>query len=133
MSGELPDVGALRCAGVAVALCSRPRICGSPSMKKSICLLAATILVGCASHPAPVAAPRQVKVDATNVADVQHAGYKIVDKDGQKLYCRRDLVTGSRVKFNTTCLTEEELAMQAMRVEQGLERNNALPQTGSGR
>jgi hypothetical protein len=95
--------------------------------------VAVAALAGCAGHPAmqagatpqpvpsaPVAAgqagavadtkgTRQVPVDASNVADVQAAGYKIVNKDGEKLYCRRDPITGSRVQFQTTCLTAQEL------------------------
>jgi hypothetical protein len=54
-------------------------------------------------------AARQVPVDASNVADVQAAGYKVVNKDGEKLYCRKDPIIGSRVQFQTTCLTAQEL------------------------
>jgi hypothetical protein len=52
---------------------------------------------------------RQVPVDASNVAEVQRAGYKVVNKDGQKLYCRTDPITGSRLEKRTQCLTEQEL------------------------
>jgi hypothetical protein len=99
----------------------------------SACFLAVAAMSGCAGHPQqPVAsAPRaiasapptagqtaasadaktvrQVPVDASNAADVQAAGYKIVNKDGEKLYCRKDPITGSRVQFQTTCLTAQEL------------------------
>ena len=54
-------------------------------------------------------AVRQVPVNASNAADVQAAGYKIVNKDGEQLYCRKDAITGSRVEFQTTCLTAQEL------------------------
>ena len=84
------------------------------------------VVAGCAGHPAqatpaagqPAAAPaatatgpatRQVPVTLANVAEVQRAGYKIVNKDGQKLYCRTDPITGSRVQTHTQCLTEQEL------------------------
>jgi hypothetical protein len=84
------------------------------------------IVAGCAGHPeqaapaagqpavAPAAtakgpATRQVPVTLANVAEVQRAGYKIVNKDGQKLYCRTDPITGSRVQTHTQCLTEQEL------------------------
>jgi hypothetical protein len=100
----------------------------------SMCWVAVAALAGCAGHPAmpggtssqpvagaPVATGRaaataadtngahQVPVDSSNVADVQAAGYKIVNKDGEKLYCRKDPITGSRVQFQTTCLTAREL------------------------
>jgi hypothetical protein len=49
-----------------------------------------------------------VKLDSSNIVEAQRAGYKVVDKDGQKLYCKRDLNTGSHVRYTTACLTEEE-------------------------
>jgi hypothetical protein len=54
-------------------------------------------------------AAHQVAVDASNAAEVQAAGYKIVNKNGEQLYCRKDPITGSRVQFQTTCLTAQEL------------------------
>ena len=97
----------------------------------SACLLGVSlallgVVAGCAGHPVqatpaagqPAAAPaatatgpatRQVPVTLANVAEVQRAGYKIVNKDGQKLYCRTDPITGSRVQTHTQCLTEQEL------------------------
>jgi len=71
--------------------------------------LAALALASCAGNASkepPV--ERQVKVDASNIVEAQQAGYKVVDKDGQKLYCKRDLNTGSHVRYTTSCLTEEE-------------------------
>ena len=101
-----------------------------------VCILVAT-LAGCAGqpeHPAAAApqpvvatakAPvtRQVPVDASNVAEVQRAGYKVVNKDGEKLYCRSDNPTGSRVRTVTTCLTEQEL------FDQMHETQNAMSMT----
>jgi hypothetical protein len=71
-------------------------------------MAAALVLAACASKPQEPAAERQVKVDSSNIVEVQKAGYKIVDKDGQKLYCKRDLNTGSHVRYTTSCLTEAE-------------------------
>ena len=99
----------------------------------SIGILVAVAIVGCAGHPeqagpaagqpVAVAAPaasapaattngaatKQVPVTLANATEVQHAGYKIVNKDGQKLYCRTDPITGSRLQTRTQCLTEQEL------------------------
>jgi carboxypeptidase C (cathepsin A) len=75
----------------------------------------ALALAACASPPPPAPAPtvtRQVKIDNANVEDVQHAGYTIVNKDGEKLYCRTDAITGSRVQTRTSCLTEREMSEQ---------------------
>ncbi len=86
----------------------------------SVCMLIAAI-AGCAGHPQqsgpaagqPVAqqpaATKQVPVTMANATEVQHAGYKLVNKDGEKLYCRTDPITGSRLQTKTQCLTEQEL------------------------
>jgi hypothetical protein len=69
------------------------------------CVLAACLLVGCASKP-PVT--KQVPVNASNVAEAQAAGYKIVNENGKVLNCRKEQQTGSHVRFRTSCLTQEE-------------------------
>lgn len=82
-------------------------------MRISICLVAVAV-VGCAAQPSPSPTPvtRQVRIDNSNVEAVQHAGYIIVNKDGEKLYCRTDTITGSRVQTHTSCLTEREMMAQ---------------------
>lgn len=75
----------------------------------AVCLIATAALAACAGQPKQPPVTRQVPVDASNVAEVQRAGYKIVNKDGEKLYCRTDPITGSRVQTRTQCLTEQEL------------------------
>ncbi len=73
-------------------------------------VLAVSILVGCASAPQPTAPPvtKQVKIDGTNVAEAQAAGYKVVNEKGKTLLCRKEPVTGSHVRFKTSCLTAQE-------------------------
>jgi hypothetical protein len=44
-----------------------------------------------------------------NLADLKVAGYRIENRNGEKLYCRKDNETGSRVKGNTFCLTRAQL------------------------
>jgi hypothetical protein len=114
----------------------------------SVCFFAvatAAVIVGCAGHPTQptAAAPppvtsqpaittqvaasnapvtRQVPIDASNVAAVQQAGYKLVNKDGAKLYCRTDPVTGSRVRTVTTCLTEQELFDRMHEMQQAMDQ-----------
>jgi hypothetical protein len=78
---------------------------------RSILCTAAIMIAGCAGHPAanPAdSAPRQVKVDASNIVEVQKAGYTIVNKNGRKLYCTKDPKTGSHIQTTTACLTEQE-------------------------
>jgi hypothetical protein len=36
-------------------------------------------------------------------------GYKVIEKNGEKLYCSKRLATGSHLKQQQTCLTQKEL------------------------
>ena len=76
-------------------------------------VLAACVLLGCASKPAGPPETKQVKVDGSNVAEAQAAGYKIVNEDGKTLFCRKELLTGSHVRYKTSCLTEQEWKQMA--------------------
>jgi hypothetical protein len=71
--------------------------------------LVAVLVTGCAST-APKEPPQTkvVPVDASNIAEAQAAGYKVVNKDGQDLLCRKELLTGSHARYRTSCLTPEE-------------------------
>jgi len=105
------------------------------------CVLAA-LVVGCASTESVQSAPpatktvakeetKQVKLDKSNMAEAQAAGYKIVDKNGTKLYCRKELETGSHVRYRTSCLTQEEwaeLAQTSRDNVQGMARRIPPPQ-----
>jgi hypothetical protein len=86
------------------------------------CSLLMTLAACASTPPAPepsahVAQPAKgtaqpgdarVKLDASNIAEAQAAGYKLVTKNGEKLYCRKDRLTGSHLQTKTTCLTEAE-------------------------
>jgi hypothetical protein len=76
-------------------------------------MLAVVALAGCAGKatkeaPTTPTADRQVPVDSSNIVEAQKAGYKIVNENGKTLYCKKDLNTGSHVRYTTTCLTEQE-------------------------
>jgi len=76
-------------------------------------------VAACAPNPPKPATPAAEQVSSQAVKDagltgdkivaLQHAGYKIVDQNGQKLYCSTDPKTGSRIQKDNTCLTEKEL------------------------
>jgi hypothetical protein len=84
----------------------------------ALCLLAA----GCAASPeAPEptavlaqAEPEKAAAAANDpvdtVQEARKAGYRIVNEGGKTLYCREQKKTGSRLRKETICLTEEELA-----------------------
>src|SRR5689334_16719445 len=54
------------------------------------------------------ASPLEGELDAEKIMAAQRAGYKIQNENGQQLLCRRDLQTGSRVRYKTSCLTARE-------------------------
>ncbi|MDB6092145.1 MAG: hypothetical protein JWN85_4929 [Gammaproteobacteria bacterium] len=98
--------------------------------------LIAVALAGCASHPGAAPTPsetHQVKIDASNVEAVQKAGYKLVNRDGEKLFCRTDPITGSRLQLRTTCLTEQELYDQMNATQQSMGRVSTRVAPPSGR
>jgi hypothetical protein len=94
-------------------------------------LFAVAAVAGCAGNAERAApmAERQVPIDATNIVEVQKAGYKIVNEDGRTLYCKRDLNTGSHVRKTTTCLTEQEWTQMIDASRRGVEamRRERLP------
>ena len=95
--------------------------------------LAVIAVAACAGKP-PQEAPaeRKVHVDSSNIVEVQKAGYKIVTKDGQKLYCKRDLNTGSHLRYTTSCLTEQEWTAMGDAARRGVEtiRRTQAPMQG---
>jgi len=87
-------------------------------MKQAV-LSVALLLAACASSPptgpAAVGSLAPANEEEEILLAVQEAvdkGYKVVTENGQTLYCRKDLKTGSRVQSNLTCLTEGQLAAQ---------------------
>ena len=87
-------------------------------MKQAV-VFPALLLVACASPQPTVPATAGSLAPANEEEEIRLAvqeavqkGYKVVTEDGQTLYCRKDLKTGSRVQSNLTCLTENQLAAQ---------------------
>jgi hypothetical protein len=102
-------------------------------MRAFIALCSVALVAGCATGPKAPAEEHVVPLDATNIVPAQRAGYKIVNKDGQKLYCKRSLNTGSHLRYTTTCLTEkewEELADDSKRSIQAMKRD-LIPKQGT--
>lgn len=99
-------------------------------MRVLFALSAVVFIAGCASTPKEPAAERRVPIDATNIVPAQKAGYKVVNKDGQTLYCKRSLNTGSHLRYSTSCLTEkewEDLADASKRSVDAMRRDSIPP------
>lgn len=87
-------------------------------------VLGAALLCACAGQPtanAPVSSVAKAsqkftapvdasgKIDAESLANAKKMGFTPVNKDGEVLYCRNDLKTGSRVERETVCMTLAEI------------------------
>lgn len=99
--------------------------------KVSIAALAIACMA-CQSTPRQAPAPKRVKLDASNIAEAQTAGYKVIDDHGNKLYCRKELTTGSHVRFTTSCLTEAEWRELGERSRQSVQEMGRRPATPRG-
>lgn len=65
-----------------------------------------------AAPAAPAAAPHVVPVSqlsAEEIVNLKRLGYKLVDENGETLYCHTDTKLGSRLQHDNTCLTEREM------------------------
>lgn len=62
-----------------------------------------------ANAPAPASAEeRQQRVEGL----ARREGYRRMDRDGQRLYCKEEEMTGSRVRRQRTCYTEDQLELE---------------------
>jgi len=101
---------------------------------KAIFFACALVIAGCASQPSSTAPPTanaqpqepvsDSELQKQRLADAMKRGYRLVNTDGQELYCRSDWATGSRIQKTTVCLTAQQLDEIHLRNEQSLEQQN---------
>ncbi len=70
-------------------------------------LAGALVLAGCASQPPGTLSEHDA--DAQRVALALKHGYKVVNSDGEVMYCRSDFATASHIQKNTVCLTAKQM------------------------
>ena len=116
-------------------------------MRTLLIMFAALGLIACSSQPRSPAAPEAIAQAAAPAAPAQPAapaaaaaalnttpggvripyGYKVVVKDGQEMYCRKETILGSRFP-QTICLNEDglrELDARGESVRRNLDRSSA--------
>ena len=78
---------------------------------RALMLLTAILMAGCASQPTKTAsnAGQLATTDAQRLAIAKNLNLKVIDKDGQQVFCRSNLVTGSHLQRDTTCYTADQL------------------------
>ena len=93
---------------------------------RALTLLTAILGAGCASQVTnpqiASSAGRLQTTDAGRLATAKNLNLKLVDKDGQQLFCRSNFETASRIRRDTACYTADELdkleALQRRDLEQ---------------
>jgi hypothetical protein len=103
---------------------------------RALLLLTAILGAGCASQPANPPAPSRTGVpaitDAQRLALAKNLNLKVVDKDGQQVYCRSNYHTASRIERDTTCYTADELDKLEAQQQRELDQLNTRPNTVKG-
>lgn len=89
------------------------------TVMKLVMLGTAAAFAGCASQPQPPSPPVAVKAvpsaapAAAGVAAEKktstYFGYKLTVVNGTEIYCRNDLITGSRTEKHQVCYTKTQL------------------------
>jgi hypothetical protein len=103
---------------------------------RALILLTAILAAGCTSQPtnpqtASSAAPLAL-TDAGRLAAAKNLNLKLVDKDGQQLFCRSNFVTASRIQRDTTCYTADQLDKLEAQQQRELDQLNNRPNTVKG-
>jgi hypothetical protein len=77
-------------------------------------MVAATPVAAAPIAPAPYVAANggvapTYDIDAQRRAAAKNLNLKVINKDGQELYCRSNLMTGSHIQRDTRCFTAQEV------------------------
>jgi hypothetical protein len=89
-------------------------------------LLTVILGAGCASQATnpqgrSSAAPPAIN-EAQRLQIAKSHNLKIVDKDGQQLFCRSNFVTASRIEHDTTCYTADQLEQMEAQTTRDMDR-----------
>ena len=99
-------------------------------------LLTAMLVAGCASQPTNPQTTSSggaiAASDAQAMALAKNLNLKVIDKDGQQLYCRSNFVTASRIQRDTTCYTADQLDKMEAQQQRELDQLNNRPANSKG-
>jgi hypothetical protein len=99
-------------------------------MRNLVLIAVLCAVAGCAGQP--TAPKEETKVAGKKVIPERVKGpYKVVMKGDKKLYCTKELSTGSKTNFRTICMTPEEYADMERQAQEGM-RALRGPNTPSG-
>jgi hypothetical protein len=94
-------------------------------------ILMPLILAGCAAQGPPAAfispsgaAAPTADIEAQRLAAAKNLNLKVMNKDGQVLYCRANLVTGSHIQRDTRCYTAEQVDRMQYQAQRDFEQSS---------
>jgi hypothetical protein len=103
---------------------------------RALMLLTVILGAGCASQPTnPQTASSGGAIaasDAQRLALAKNLNLKVIDKDGQQLYCRSNFITTSRIQRDTTCYTADQLDKMEAQQQRELDQLNNRPNNIKG-
>lgn len=102
---------------------------------RALMLATAVLIGGCANQPSspstplssPAAAAPTADIQAQRVAQARNLNLKVVNKDGQQLFCRSNFMTTSRIQRDTTCYTADQLDKLEAQQQRELDQINNQP------
>jgi hypothetical protein len=102
-------------------------------------LVTAMLIGGCASQPAtpptlssPAAAAPTADIAAQRLAQARNLNLKVMNQDGQQVFCRSNYMTTSRIQRDTTCYTADQLDKMEEQQQRELDRLNSTPNNIKG-
>ena len=98
---------------------------------RALMLVTAMLIGGCASqatNPQTASSGGAIAAsDAQRLALAKNLNLKVIDKDGQQLYCRSNFITTSRIQRDTTCYTADQLDKMDAQQQRELDQMNNQP------
>ena len=113
-------------------------------MRKKTVSLAGLVLfavAGCAGNPSgpqpeDVVTTKYAATETPEASTLDEAlrlGYKIVDEDGRRLYCKETAKLGSRLQKERTCMTEDEFLVARESSQRNFEHMKKYRQPPQGK
>ena len=106
---------------------------------RALLLVTGMLCGGCASQPAtpptlpsPAAAAPTADIEAQRLAQARNLSLKVVNKDGQQLFCRSNYMTTSRIQRDTTCYTADQLDRMEAQQQRELDQLGNRPNNIKG-
>jgi hypothetical protein len=83
-------------------------------MKLLLIGLMTCLTAACASQPVVQQGTAQAiktngEITKEKILAMQRQGYKIINKDGEVYFCRKEIKTGTHLPGDTVCMTEKEV------------------------